>query len=661
MHRLIPLAVLLLMSTCCPLCGQDDVDLATREERVLKQAAALAAPSVVRIETVGGRDRVGSTPGGTGPTTGVIVSADGEIITSSFNFAAQPTSILVTLPDGRRFAAEKVASDGVKMLTLIKIKADNLVPAKPAPRASFRIGQWAIALGRTYPTPAPNVSVGIVSALNRIWGKAIQTDAKVSPVNYGGPLVDIDGRVLGILVPLSPQGNNTTAGVQWYDAGIGFAIPMEDVYGALDRLRAGKDLRQGVMGITFKTKDIYGAAPEIDRVRYDSPAQKAGLKKGDIITDVNGEAVTRIAQIRHLLGSSYEGEQVSLTVRRGENTQQAELTLVGELKPYESAFLGILPERASTEQASEAAGVGIRYIYPDSPAAKIGLAPGDRILRYGDSNITDADELRDAVGRFRPGDELELTVLRGDERKNVTVKLEEIPAVVPETLPPIRPPQRKAKADDGDDADGEGTGRIAETMEGHEHDYWAFIPEDFHPDHEYALLVWIHPGGDTMEADMLEAWKPICRERGIILLGPKAEKVAGWTPNEAGFVKAAVESFLEKYPIDRSRVVMHSYATGGVFATQLVTQDPELFSGVSLAGAPLQTAPPENRPENRLQWYFICGENDRLHRFVELTVQVLTKLRFPVIMRSVPNAGRIYPDAPQLEELGRWIDSLDRI
>ena len=74
----------------------------------------------------------------------------------------------------------------------------------------------------------PNISVGIVSAVNRIWGKAIQTDAKISPTNYGGPLVDIAGRVLGVLVPLSPMATDELAGVEWYDSGIGFAVPLDD-------------------------------------------------------------------------------------------------------------------------------------------------------------------------------------------------------------------------------------------------------------------------------------------------------------------------------------------------------------------------------------------------------------------------------------------------
>ena len=209
------------------------------EESAFKQAAALVDPSLVRIETVGGLEQVGEVTLGTGPTSGVVVSEDGFVISSSFNFVSKPSSILVTLADGRRFPAKLIASDKLKLLTLLKVEATGLTVAKPASREGVKVGQWAIALGRTFDLTTPSISVGIVSATNRIWGKAIQTDAKTSPVNYGGALVDIEGRVLGVIAPLSPQGNGETAGVEWYDGGIGFAIPLEDVFGSLDRLKQG--------------------------------------------------------------------------------------------------------------------------------------------------------------------------------------------------------------------------------------------------------------------------------------------------------------------------------------------------------------------------------------------------------------------------------------
>src|SRR5205823_5416379 len=168
----------------------------------------------------------------------------------------KPTAIFVLVPGHKdHYVAEVAATDQTRMLTLLKIKATGLPVPAAAPKKEIKVGQSALALGRTWATPdsPPSVSVGIVSALNRIWGKAIQTDAKVSPVNYGGPLIDIKGRVLGVLVPASPRGEGDTAGVEWYDSGIGFAVPLDDVLAALPRLRQGKDLRRGKLGITPKT------------------------------------------------------------------------------------------------------------------------------------------------------------------------------------------------------------------------------------------------------------------------------------------------------------------------------------------------------------------------------------------------------------------------
>src|SRR5438093_9851698 len=108
------------------------------------------------------------------------------------------------------------------MLTLLKVEAKGLPVPAAAPKSDIRVGQTALAVGRTLAldveTP-PSVSVGIISAVERIWGKCIQSDAKISPTNYGGPLVDVQGRVLGVLVPASPRAEGETAGFEWYDSG----------------------------------------------------------------------------------------------------------------------------------------------------------------------------------------------------------------------------------------------------------------------------------------------------------------------------------------------------------------------------------------------------------------------------------------------------------
>ncbi len=157
------------------------------------------------------------------PRPDLIVSEDGYILSSAFAFAGKPSSILVTLPSGKRVSATIVARDTSRMLVLLKVAADEPLPVPTqVPRQELSVGQWTIAVGRTYPDSFPNVSVGILCAINRVWGKAVQTDAKVSPSNYGGPLIDIRGRVIGMLVPLSPQQEGEFAGAEWYDSGIGF-------------------------------------------------------------------------------------------------------------------------------------------------------------------------------------------------------------------------------------------------------------------------------------------------------------------------------------------------------------------------------------------------------------------------------------------------------
>ena len=210
--------------------GGAQEDLATLEERAMRAAVERVAPCVVRIETLGGLEQLDGQLLGAGPTTGLIVGSDGYILSSAFAFVGQPTSILVQLPTGQRVAATIVARDESRMLVLLKAASAVPLPVPTwVPREELAVGQWTIAVGRSVPAAAPHVSVGILSAINRVWGKAVQTDAKVSPSNYGGPLIDIQGRVIGILVPLSPQQEGEFAGTEWYDSGIGFAVPLADL------------------------------------------------------------------------------------------------------------------------------------------------------------------------------------------------------------------------------------------------------------------------------------------------------------------------------------------------------------------------------------------------------------------------------------------------
>ena len=629
-------------------------DLETREEQAFKEASAVVAPAVVRIQTVGGLDRVGRVLTGTAATTGVVVSPDGYVISSAFNFVSRPASVLVTLSDGRRFPAKIVANDRAKMVTLLKIEAAGLAVPKMAPRDGFRVGQWAIAMGRTYESPLPNLSVGIISALNRSWGRALQTDAKISPANYGGPLVDIQGRVIGVLVPLSQRQAGRTAGVEWYDSGIGFAIPMADILATLPRLKSGKDLLPGLMGITLKAGDVYASAAVIDRVRFNSPAEKSGLQPGDVIASVDGQVIKRLVQVRHALGNKYAGETITVLVKRGEKSVEQKIELTGKLEPYTPTFLGLLPVRKKQGEVSK--GVTVRGVLPESPASKAMILPGDRVVQLDDKAVADTAGLFDVISRRRVGDEVKVHVDRGGAKRTLTAKLAVVPSQVPAVLE-----SDVIVAPDPKPADLPKTGRFNQDLEGHDHSFWAYVPETYNPAHGYGLVVWIHPGSDTMEADIHDLWKPICDERGLILVGPRAKNIAGWSLNEAGFIEALVQEMQQKYRIDSRRVVLHSYSDGCRFSFHLAFKYRSLFRGVAASSEPLRLAPPENRPDLRLQFFLSCGDKDNLHRLVQRTRTRLAAMKFPVVLTTVPGEGHSYPPIPVLDAIARWIDMLDRI
>ncbi len=657
--------VTLLTSILCA----DQPDLGALEEKAFKEAAAFADPSVVRIQTVGGLDRVGRVLTGTGPTTGVVVSADGYIISSSFNFASRPTSILVQLSDGRQLPAKIVASDKAKMLTLIKIDEKDMTPATAARKDDIKVGQWALAMGRTYDNEIPSVSVGIVSALNRVYGKALQTDAKVSPVNYGGPLVDIRGHAMGVLVPLSTRGSGETAGVEWYDSGIGFAIPMEEVYASLDRLKRGVDLKSGRIGIDLKGRGLLAGEAEINRVRENSPAKAAGLEKGDVIIEADGKKIGRQAELRHALGNKYAGDSLTLVVRRGKEELTKKLILVADLEAYESAFLGILPRRIDLQEAADLQGVGVRYVFTKSAAAEAGLQTRDRIIKFQNEQIEDESQLLDLVGRTRPGEEISIEFLRGDEKKTAKIKLTSIPNQVPADLRTWPIPVPVPSSEDNEDATDGGaeesekiaTGRLQREMAAHEHSYWAYIPEGYNPNHLYGLMVWLHPGGDTMEATIYREWKSICNQRGIIILAPKAENLNGWNLNEADFINAAVGEIQEEYSIDPTRIFLHTFSDGGRMAFHLAFRDRDVYRGVAAVTSPVRVRPEENEADHRLQFHFVVGDQDANLEAVNQSVEGLRQMKYPANLSTVQGGEYRYPPAEQVQEIGRWADALDRI
>lgn len=259
-----------------------------------------------------------------GATTGIVLSSDGWILVSRFALNFDPTTILVTLADGRSFEAHRSGEDKSRGLALLKIEADGLsVPAFVDPK-DVMIGSWALALGRTFGKTDPSVHMGIVSAKGRQLGRALQTDAWTSPANYGGPLVDVEGRVLGIVVPLSSSGED--AGAEMYDSGIGFAATVADIQPLLERMKQGEVLERGWLGVMTKPDDL-GPGALLSDVARGSPAKATGLLKGDRIVAVDGTAVKNNFHLQMLIGSKLAGDPVHLEVQRKDQTERVGMTV----------------------------------------------------------------------------------------------------------------------------------------------------------------------------------------------------------------------------------------------------------------------------------------------------------------------------------------------
>lgn len=373
--RCCAIGIWILAGFACVVRADDATDpyaLEAAKARVIRAAVHRAKRSIVTVETIGGAQPIAEGPDGVreeafrladGPTTGVVVSPDGLILTSSINFARNPTVITVTLDDGRQFVATLLGRDEIRRLAVLRIAADDLTAAEWAPVDEIAVGQYAIACGRGLTGDAPFASLGIVSAVGRRNGNAIQTDAKVSPINYGGPLVDIDGRVMGICVPMAGSGG-ALAGAEWYDSGIGFAICKEKYDFVSDRLVAGEVIEQGKIGIVLEEdesviRDFFEKllprkeqAVRIRDVMPGSPATAAGLRKGDRILALDGQPVGDVPEMLRRLSDRAAGETITLTIKRRWRKFDVTLTLarmeeMGKIRASEE------PEAHKTESDNE--------------------------------------------------------------------------------------------------------------------------------------------------------------------------------------------------------------------------------------------------------------------------------------------------------------------
>ena len=301
----------------------------------IPQAVRSVKPYLVRIETIGGHEKVGNEFANEGTSTGILLDKDGYVITGAFNFLHDPASILLVFPDGTKKVAQKIATDRLRMLTLLKANdfaANEIEPLPMRSKESIKIGERCIAIGAVLHSTEPNIALGIISGKDRIFGKAIQTDAAIGPNNYGGLLIDLEGKVLGIAVPLSMMSRNVAAGAEMYDAGVGMAIPWEDMTVLLPKLKEGNDLVPGSVGLAFGNNQTFIGDPVIAAVQPDSPAEKAGLKVGDKIVKIDDTPMPMALDVTKYIRLRYADETLRIVFLREGVEQTVSLTTIDATK-----------------------------------------------------------------------------------------------------------------------------------------------------------------------------------------------------------------------------------------------------------------------------------------------------------------------------------------
>lgn len=311
----------------------DGIQAMMLTSKAFRAASAKVQPWLVTIESFGGVSAVQGKIGGIrsqgeGNTTGIMISEDGYILTSTFNFVQQPPIITVITGDGKRHIADILGRDNTRKICLLKLRGE--VSGMPVPEIvdpeDLVVGQWAISIGVGFGDTNPAISMGIISATNRIAGRAVQTDANISPANYGGPLIDIEGRLIGMCSPMNPSSQAVASGVEWYDSGIGFAVPIHGLEDMIQRLKDGETISPAFLGVQTGPNPK-GKGLLIVGVVEGSAAEEAGIKENDVIMAINDKKIKDLMQLQQTLSRFEAGEEIKLTLLKDKKIKNMHVTL----------------------------------------------------------------------------------------------------------------------------------------------------------------------------------------------------------------------------------------------------------------------------------------------------------------------------------------------
>ncbi len=366
-----------------------------------------------------------------GMGSGFIISSDGYILTNH-HVINGADEVFVRLTDKREFTAKVIGSDKRTDVALLKIKGSNLPVIKTGHSADIKAGQWVLAIGSPFKLDN-TVTAGIISATARDTGDylpLIQTDVAVNPGNSGGPLINMNGEVIGI----NSQIFSRSGGYM----GISFAVPIDEALHVSDQLKKSGKVTRGQIGVsiseinedTAKAMNLPNSKGVlVAHVEDGSPAEKAGLEAGDVILKYDGHTIESAAELPRLVGETEVGTAVPVTVwRKGsthnltvrpkvmENGKSADkVTAAKAVKDNNRSekVLGVTVEELSASQ-KKTLGVknGVAIATAKNQAQSLGLRKGDVIVRMNNKDIAGVSDFQQAVGRLEKGKMVILMVVR---------------------------------------------------------------------------------------------------------------------------------------------------------------------------------------------------------------------------------------------------------
>lgn len=362
-----------------PALGLSDVEMISRLNEEYARLTKAVVPSVVSINTSGirterimnvwGESSINSYPS-QGQGSGVIVSKEGHIITNHHVIAGQNNQIRVTLHSGRSYDAEVIGEDTLLDVAIIKIeRKEDFVPLKLGDSSKVEVGQLVFAVGNPFGL-GETVTQGIISAKERSISdnqrNLFQTDAAINPGNSGGPLVNLTGEIIGINAAIRTIDEDNPGFL-----GVGFSIPSNDVREALRQIiERGRPVR-GYLGVQMRDLNSSirshlnyngNTGSAVSAVTPNAPADKAGLKPGDIVTSYDGETVRDMAQLISMVQRSKIGREVKIGVWRAGQTLELIASITEATKPPEIIFSPENEEARDNAEILKSVGVEVRNL-----------------------------------------------------------------------------------------------------------------------------------------------------------------------------------------------------------------------------------------------------------------------------------------------------------